>query len=416
MTHLRDLPLAGMNFVLHGAAERGFTPGDPEWINLGQGQPEIGDLPGAPPRITTVTLEPGDHAYGPVNGALALRTAVADYYNRTYRSKIDNQYTAANVAIVAGGRLALNRAVAALGAIDMGYLLPDYAAYEDILDRNTPRIRPIAVESAGGEAIAKAIVDADLGALLMSNPRNPTGEVIAGDELAALLGGARDHGVALLMDEFYSHYIYVPRGEGTYGPAARPVSAAEYVVDVNSDRVLIFDGLTKNARYPGWRVGWVVGPADAIGVIERVGQAMDGGASQVVQRAALDALQPSYLDAETSAVRAAFADKRNRTVAGLRAAGIRIDAEPGGTFYVWGSLHDLPPSLRRADAFFAAALDRKVITVPGHAFDLDPGRRRGEPNRYDGWVRFSYGPAMASVAIGLARLKEMVDVHRAAPA
>ncbi|HEY1486621.1 MAG TPA: hypothetical protein VGF84_10980, partial [Micromonosporaceae bacterium] len=98
MTHLRDLPLAGMNFVLHGAAARGFTPGDPEWINLGQGQPEIGDLPGAPPRITTVTLEPGDHAYGPVNGALALRTAVADYYNRTYRSKIGSQYAAANVA------------------------------------------------------------------------------------------------------------------------------------------------------------------------------------------------------------------------------------------------------------------------------------------------------------------------------
>jgi hypothetical protein len=398
-----------MTFVLAGAARHGFTPGDPDWVNLGQGQPEIGDLPGAPPRITTITLEPGDHAYGPVNGVLALRTAVADYYNRTYRQDRDSKYTAANVAIVAGGRLALNRAVAALGSIDVGYMLPDYAAYEDILDRNTPRIRPIAVETAdgvdaaGGEAIAKAVVDAGLGALLISNPRNPTGEVLAGDELRALLGG----GVALLMDEFYSHYIYVPDADGTFRGADRPVSAAEHVQDVNADPVMIFDGLTKNLRYPGWRIGWVLGPADAISTIERVGQAMDGGTSQVVQRAALAALEPSYLDAETSAVRAAFAEKRNRTVAGLRAAGIRIDAEPAGTFYVWGSLADLPPALRRADAFFEAALARKVITVPGHAFDIDPGHGRAEPNRYDGWVRFSYGPAMESVEKGLARLQEM---------
>ena len=135
----------------------------------------------------------------------------------------------------------------------------------------------------------------------MSNPRNPTGEVIAGTELAALVDGMRATGAALLVDEFYSHYVYAPGPDGTFGPAARPVSAAEHVDDVDADPVLIFDGLTKNLRYPGWRLGWVVGPADAIGVIERVGQAMDGGTSQVVQRAALAALEPSYLDAETTA-------------------------------------------------------------------------------------------------------------------
>jgi len=421
-THLREVPLAGMNFVLAGAAERGFVPGDPEWINLGQGQPEIGALPGGPERITSVTLEAGDHAYGPVNGTLALRTAVADYYNRTYRPAAGSQYSAANVAIVAGGRLALNRAVAALGAVDVGYMLPDYSAYEDILDRNAPRITPIAVNAdSGADAIGRAVADAGLRALLMSNPRNPTGEVIAGDNLRALIDSLRECGCALLIDEFYSHYIYEPDVTGVFGPAERPVSAAEHVTDVDADHVLIFDGLTKNARYPGWRVGWIVGPRDTISVIERVGQAMDGGPSQVVQRAALAALQPSYLDKETAAVRTTFADKRNMTVAGLRAAGIRIDVEPRGTFYVWGSLADMPAPLRTADAFFTAALDRKVITVPGHAFDIDPGSVRSSANssansiergRFDGWVRFSYGPTADSVAIGLQRLQAMVDDYR----
>src|SRR5262249_46947526 len=71
--HLRDVPLAGMNAVLAGAAARGYAPGDPAWVNLGQGQPEIGDIPGAPPRITRIDLEAGDHAYGPVNGTRELR-------------------------------------------------------------------------------------------------------------------------------------------------------------------------------------------------------------------------------------------------------------------------------------------------------------------------------------------------------
>lgn len=397
-----------MNFVLAGAAAHGFTPGDPEWINLGQGQPEIGPLPGAPDRITSVTLEPGDHAYGPVNGTLALRTAVADYYNRTYRTEKSSRYTFQNVAIVAGGRLALNRAVAALGQVEVGYMLPDYAAYEDILDRNAPRITPVAVTESTSDAIARAVHDAGLRALLMSNPRNPTGEVLAGIELAALVQAFRERHAALLIDEFYSHYIYEPNVHGSFGPAHRPVSAAEYVDDVDNDQVLIFDGLTKNARYPGWRLGWVVGPRDAIGVIERVGQAMDGGASQVVQRAALAALEPSYLDAETSAVRAAFAAKRNMTVAGLRAAGLRIDAEPRGTFYVWGSLADLPAPFHHADAFFTEALKHKVITVPGHAFDIDPGKVRTGQNRFDQWVRFSYGPTASSVATGLDRLAKML--------
>src|SRR5258706_2649893 len=172
-TYLRDVPLAGMNYVLAGAAARGFTPGDPSWINLGQGQPETGPLPGTPERVTRVDLAPGDHAYGPVNGLRELRSAVADHYNRTYRTDAASRYTADNVAVVAGGRPALNRVVAALGAVELGYMLPDYAAYEDIIDRNRPRVTPIGLSSAG----VPALLAAGLPALLISNPRNPTGEL-----------------------------------------------------------------------------------------------------------------------------------------------------------------------------------------------------------------------------------------------
>ena len=218
-----------MNFVLAGAAARGFRPGDPDWINLGQGQPEIGDLPGAPPRITIVTLDPGDHAYGPVNGAPALREAVAAHYNRLYRSG----------PAAAGTRPRTSRSSPAAARrstgpsprsahVDVGYLLPDYAAYDDILDRNAPRISPVPCPPPATRSRRRRRRRA--AALLLSNPRNPTGEVIAGDDLRAPGRRLRTPpGRALLVDEFYSHYVYEPRPRGRFGPAARPVSAAEHV-------------------------------------------------------------------------------------------------------------------------------------------------------------------------------------------
>jgi len=395
--YLRDVPLAGMNAVLAAAAERGFRPGDPDWINLGQGQPEIGDIPGAPPRITRIDLEPGDHAYGPVSGVREVREAVAAHYNRLYRGGAASKYTADNVSITAGGRIALNRAMAAIGAATVGYTLPDYAAYNDILDRNMPRIAPVAMASA-----ADGIVDA----FLMSNPRNPSGQVIAGAELRSLMQRLRESRTALITDEFYSHYIYAADG----GPAARPVSAAEFVDDVNHDPVLIIDGLTKNFRYPGWRLGWIVGPAETIRVIERLGQDLDGGTSQVVQRAALAALAPAYADAETTAVRATFAHKRRILLTGLRAAGIRIEPEPLGTFYLWGDLSGLPAPLNTARGFFEAALDLRVITVPGEAFDLDPAGT-GRSGRFDSFMRFSFGPPADIVAEGARRIGDLVGKY-----
>jgi hypothetical protein len=413
--HLRDVPVAGMTKVAAEAVAHGFAPDDPSWINLGQGQPEIGAIPGAPPRIAQIDLSPGDHAYGPVNGVAELREAVAGYYNRRYRAGRRSRYEPANVAIVGGGRPALARAVAALGHVDVGYLRPDYSAYEDLLDRNAPRIRPVGLTMSRPADLIGAATASGVPALLLSNPRNPTGDVLAGDDLGALVAGATAAGCALLVDEFYSHYVYDVGPDGRDRPAAGPVSAAAHVDDVARDPVVLFDGLTKNFRYPGWRLGWIVGPVETIAVIERVGQALDGGPSKVVQRAALAALEPGYADAETTAVRAHFAAKRNVMVDGLRTAGIDVPTSAGGmrgTFYVWGSLARLPEPLRDGQSFFRAALAHRVITVPGRVFDLNPGGQRTDDGAFDGYVRFSYGPPTDAIADGVARLRAMVDSYR----
>ena len=116
---------------------------------------------------------------------------------------------------------------------------------------------------------------------------------------------------------------------------------------------------------------------------------------------------------ETAAIQGEFKQKRDFLVEGLKDVGVRFDLEPQGTFYAWGDLSGLPPSLRNSDDFFKAALDRKVICVPGHFFDVNPGKRRtGRPSRFVQHVRFSFGPHMAVLEEALGRLDAMVREAR----
>jgi len=389
------------------AARHGYRQDDPEWCNLGQGMPEAGPLEGAPPRVEHVDIAVEDQEYAPVAGLWELREAVAGLYNDLHRRGMPSRYSAENVAIAGGGRVSIMRACAAVGPVHLGHFLPDYTAYEELLDvfrRFTPI--PILLDPEEGyefpvEALRREILGRGLGAVLLSNPCNPTGKLIAGDELAQWVGACRDLDCTLLVDEFYSHYVW--------GPAARIVSAAAHVEDVDRDPIVIFDGLTKNFRYPGWRTTWIVGPKGVIEAAASAGSFLDGGGARPLQRAAVSIVNAAHARAEGAAIYAAFGKKRRRLLDGLRKIGVRCDPEPEGTFYVWGDLSGLPASLRNGDDFFRAALTRRVITVPGEFFDVDPGQRRtARPSRFRHHMRFSFGPSLPTLEMALGRLEQMV--------
>ncbi|MGH7509373.1 MAG: pyridoxal phosphate-dependent aminotransferase [Gemmatimonadales bacterium] len=404
----RSVPFTGVIFVMAEAGRRGYRYGHPDWCNLGQGQPETGSLPGAPPRVSQIEIGSGDQDYAPIPGLWELRRAVADLYNQLYRKDRSSQYTERNICICGGGRASLTRAVAALGEVNLGHFLPDYTAYEELLDifKLFTSI-PILLEGRSGyhfslDELRREITGRGLSALLLSNPCNPTGKVIQGDELESWVGVARELGCSLLIDEFYSHYVWKTSGDGF-------VSAARYVRDVDADPVVLFDGLTKNWRYPGWRCTWIVAPQQVIEAVSSSGSFLDGGGSKPLQRSAVPLLAPVHVRAETEAIRAAFLRKRQILSEGLRAAGVRFDVEPEGTFYCWGDISALPPAINEGMAFFRAALERQVICVPGEFFDVNPGKRRsGRPSRFRHYVRFSFGPEESSVVEGVRRIQALV--------
>ena len=177
---LREVPYMGVIHVVAEAMRLGFVNGHPDWCNLGQGQPEVGEIEGAPPRILSVTIDPADCAYGPLEGTDEMRATVAAHYNRLYRRGKTSQYTAANVAVADGGRLALTRAMAALGHVTVGYQLPDYTAYEDMLNMHLTRVRAVPVVgpaergfSVSPDQLAREAREKELDAYLFSNPCNP---------------------------------------------------------------------------------------------------------------------------------------------------------------------------------------------------------------------------------------------------
>lgn len=400
---LRLVPPTGVIWVMHQATQAGYNSDKPDWVNFGQGAPETGSLPDAPARIQSITI-PGDgcHEYGPVAGIQELRQAVADLYNARYRGGDKKPYRAENVAISGGGRIALTRLYAILGNVHVGHVLPDYTAYEEGMG-TFGTFSPTALIGGHREhrfdaaRFRQEVLERDLSALLLSNPSNPTGKLLSGEHLRGWVEQARDLDCLFVPDEFYAHYVY----EGP-GPT---VSAAEFVDDPDKDPVVVIDGITKNWRYPGWRISWTLGPREVIKRLISAGSFIDGGAAHPLQLAVLPLLNPELANAEARAIQAVFREKRDVMVDGLRRLGVRLE-RPKGSFYCWGDISVLPDGWNTGMGFFEKALESRVITVPGKFFDVDPGHRRpNRPGRLEDWIRFSFGPPIEKLRQGLEQLE-----------
>lgn len=177
---------------------------------MGQGAPETGPLEGSPPRDFSMTIKADEVEYAPVTGIQPLREKVAAYYNFLYRQGKESQYTADNVCVVPGGRAGITRIMAILGTVQVGYFTPDYTAYEQALGLFL-RVSPSPLLHRD---VNEALMPPDefefqcsgrgCGAVMLSNPANPTGQSIEGENLRRYVQIAREQKTAVVMDEFYS--------------------------------------------------------------------------------------------------------------------------------------------------------------------------------------------------------------------
>ena len=223
-------------------------------IGFGAGEP---DFP-TPAHIVAVAVEaaqdPKNHKYSPAGGLPELRQAVAD---KTLR---DSGYacTADQVIITNGGKHAVYNTFAVM--IDPGDEViipaPFWTTYPEpvALAGGTPVI--VSTDAASGFRVTLEQLDAarteKTKALVFVSPSNPTGAVYPKDEIEAIGRWCLEHGIWVIADEIYEHLVY---GDNEHH------SIVSLVPEL-ADQCIILNGVAKTFAMTGWRVGWLIGPAD----------------------------------------------------------------------------------------------------------------------------------------------------------
>lgn len=401
----------GVIWATEQAQDKGFDHDDPTWANLGQGAPEVGHIDGCHDKPTEISVGEHTREYGSTAGIKPLREAIANLYNVEYRQGKKSQYTWENVCVVPGGRAGLIRIAAILRDCYLSFFFPDYTAYSEMLAlfKNFAPI-PVPLDSTDDYGMHLDIMQKELErgvtAILTSNPRNPTGQALRDDHLERLQDMCRSC-CLLIMDEFYAKYNYADNCDGS------SQSAAQNIVDVNEDPVLILDGLTKAFRLPGWRVCWIVGPKDYIKALSCAGSYLDGGTNVPFQKAAVPMLEPMWVRSEMAALQKHFCKKRDYCLDRLMKMGFKFPVIPNSTFYIWLDLSAMKSKkINTALGFFQECLREKVITVPGIFFDLNPlARREIHDSPMFHFVRLSYGPNMATLERAMDGIERVVRAH-----
>ena len=301
----------------------------------------------------------------------------------------------------------------ASGSINLGHFLPDYTAYEELLDifKAFTRI-PILLDGERGygftaEDLRREILGRGLSALLLSNPCNPTGKLVAGEELDALgrrRARARLHAAPRRV--LFALHLSRPPGRAA-GRERRALREGRR----QAIRSCIFDGLTKNWRYPGWRITWALGAeAGHRALRERRLVPRRRRLEAAAARGDPAASRTTTSTKETLAIQNVVPrEARPHALAPRAAWASASTACPTGRSTPGATSPSLPAPLNDGMGLFRAALAKKVITVPGEFFDVNPGKRRhGPASRFRNYVRFSFGPSQARLDLALTRLEELV--------
>jgi aspartate aminotransferase len=341
-------------------------------IGFGAGEP---DFPTPAPIVEAAIAacaNPRFHKYTPAAGLPELRAAIAD------KTKRDSGYeVAANQVLVTnGGKHAVYNTFATL--LDPGdeVLLPApyWTTYPEPirLAGGVPVVLPTD-ESTGFrvtvEQLEAAVTDRTKLVMFVS-PSNPTGAVYPPHEVEAIGRWAAERRVWVVTDEIYEHL--------TYGDHA--FTSIVSAVPELADRCVVLNGVAKTYAMTGWRVGWMIGPADVIKAAANMQSHATSNVANVSQAAALAAVTGDLT--AVAEMRAAF-ERRGRTMVRQLSSipGVHV-MEPQGAFYAFPNLGSyLGRTIRGVTPTTTVELcgllldEAKVAIVPGEAFDA-PGYAR----------------------------------------
>jgi aspartate aminotransferase len=362
-------------------------------IGFGAGEP---DFP-TPQYIVDAAVEacsvPANHRYTPAAGLPQLREAIAA---KTLRDS-GYEVSPGQVLVTNGGKQAVYQAFATL--VDPGdeVMLP--APYWTTYPEAIRLAGGVPVEVFAGTDQEYLVTVEQLEAartertkaLLFCSPSNPTGAVYSPEQTAEIGRWALEHGIWVITDEIYEHLVY---DDAAFTPIVRAVPEL-------ADSTVVLNGVAKTYAMTGWRVGWMLGPADVIKAATNLQSHLSSNVANVSQRAAVAALTGDL--SAVHEMRTAF-DRRRRTMVEMLSAidGVRCPT-PKGAFYAYPSVEGLLGRTIRGvtpttSAELAALIldEVEVAVVPGEAFGPS------------GFLRLSYALGDDDLVEGVQRLQTLL--------
>jgi len=376
---IRNLPpylFAAIDKAKQEARARGV-----DVIDLSVGDPDLPTPEHIVEALRRAASDPSNHQYPSYEGKLAFRTAVANWYQRTFGVDLDPNN---EVLTLIGSKEGIAHAPLAFINPGDAALVPDpaYPVYKTATSfaGGEPLIMPLLRENRflpDLDAISPA--DARRAKIMFLNyPNNPIGACADRSFFRKLIDFARDYSIIILHDNPYSE---------TYYDGERSLSLLE--MEGAKDLAVEFHSLSKTYNMTGWRIGSVVGNADVVAGIAKIKSHIDSGTFAAVQDAGIVALSSpkEFVDD----IRRIYKHRIEILYKALKDLGMELE-KPRATLYLWAWVGG-------SSIEYAGRLLEKtgIVATPGVGFG-----RFGE-----GYIRFSITQPTARIEEAVSRLEKM---------
>ncbi len=358
-------------------------------VGFGAGEPDFETPDYIVEAAVAACRDPKNHRYTPAGGLPELKEAIAVKTLRDSGYEVDP----AQIVVTNGGKHAVFNAIA--GVVDEGdeVLIPTpyWTTYPEPVALAGGV--PVPVQTSIQTGFKASVADLEAArtdrtkALIFVSPSNPSGAVYSRDQIEAIGRWAAEHGIWVLTDEIYEHLVYDDNEFHSIATVAPEIA----------ERCIVVNGVAKTYAMTGWRVGWIIAPADMAKALTSLQSHQTSNVANVSQQAALAAVSGDLT--AVHAMRDTF-DRRRKAMHALLSEMRGVEClPPEGAFYAFPSFEGLigetvggttiESTLQLADLALEQA---KVAFVPGEAF--------GSP----GYVRFSFALGDDDLGAGLQRL------------
>jgi aspartate aminotransferase len=323
--------------------------------------------------------------YTNVAGVPEVRKAVVDRHACDFGSN----YTPDECVFTTGGKLALFNAIQVL--VDHGdeviLPVPYWVSFKDIIQYAGGKV--VLVEGKEDEnfritaRMIEAAITPKTKAIILNTPSNPSGAVVAPEDLEAIVRLAHKNGIFVLLDECYVNLNYT--GEIVSGGSFTDCK----------EHIIVLGSLSKTYAMTGWRAGFALGPKAIIAAMSKLQSQSTSNTASMVQRASIAALSGSQEC--VAEFRADYIKLRDQMLAGFKTIPGLTCTVPQGAFYVYPNVSRFigKGGIKSATDLAAKLLsDAHVVVVPGEAFGTSEH------------IRLSYAVSHDVVDEGVKRMRE----------